>query len=331
MPASEPSTSTRTDDSATLPQEPVKQESLLTVVVALIANALLAAAKTVAGIMTGSASMAAEAAHSWADTGNEIFLLIAERQGKKPRDASHPRGYGRATYVWSLVAAFGLFTAGAVVSLWHGVTELLHGEEGSPSYVTNYVVLAIALALEGSSFFQASRQVHGESQRFGLHPLRFVDQTSNPTLRAVFFEDSAALAGILLAGAGIGLHQLTGNAVWDGIGSIAVGILLGFVAVYLMRRNMQYLIGEGLTDDLRSRVVRRILEHRDIDKVTYLHVEFVGPRRLFVGAAVDLVGDDQEGPLAMRLRGIEDELEGEELIVDAVLTLSRPDEAAIEP
>jgi cation diffusion facilitator family transporter len=275
--------------------------------------------------------MAAEAAHSWADTGNEIFLIIAERQGKKPRDAGHPRGYGRATYVWSLVAAFGLFTAGAVVSLWHGVTELLNGEEGSPSYITNYVVLAIALALEGSSFFQASRQVHGESQRFGLHPLRFVDQTSNPTLRAVFFEDSAALAGIVLAGGGIGLHQLTGNAVWDGIGSIAVGVLLGFVAVYLMRRNMQYLIGEGLTDDLRSRVVRRILEHRDIDRVTYLHVEFVGPRKLFVVAAVDLVGDDQEGPLAMRLRGIEDELEGEELIVDAVLTLSRPDEVAIEP
>jgi len=331
MPSSEPSTAARPDDSSTLPHEPEKQESLLTVVVALVANALLAVAKTVAGVVTGSASMAAEAAHSWADTGNEVFLLIAERQGKKPRDASHPRGYGRATYVWSLVAAFGLFSAGAVVSMWHGVTELLKGEQGAPSYVTNYIVLAVALVLEGSSFFQASRQVHGESQRFGLHPLRFVDQTSNPTLRAVFFEDSAALVGILLAGAGIGLHQLTGNAIWDGIGSIAVGVLLAFVAAYLMRRNMQYLIGEGLTPDLRSRVVRRILEHPDIDRVTYLHVEFVGPRRLFVVAAVDLVGDDSEHALAMRLRGIEDQLEDEQLIEDAVLTLSRPDEVAIQP
>ncbi|MGN6780137.1 MAG: cation diffusion facilitator family transporter [Marmoricola sp.] len=334
MPSSEPATSehdSQRSESSTLPQEPEKQESMVTVVVALVANGLLAAAKTVAAFISGSASMAAEAAHSWADTGNEVFLLIAERKGNKPRDASHPRGYGRATYVWSLVAAFGLFSAGAVVSMWHGVTELLKGEEGNPSYLTNYIVLAIALALEGSSFFQASRQVHGESQRFGLHPLRFVDQTSNPTLRAVFFEDSAALAGILLAGAGIGLHQLTGNAIWDGIGSIAVGVLLAFVAVYLMRRKMQYLVGEGLTDDLRSRVVRRILEHPEIDRVTYLHVEFVGPRKLFVVAAVDLVGDDEEGPLAVRLRGIEDELEGEQLIVDAVLTLSRPDEAAIEP
>jgi divalent metal cation (Fe/Co/Zn/Cd) transporter len=233
--------------------------------------------------------------------------------------------------VWSLVAAFGLFSAGAVVSTWHGLTELLKGEEGSPSYVANYVVLAIAFVLEGSSFFQASRQLRGESRRFGMHPLRFVDETSNPTLRAVFFEDSAALVGILLAGAGIGLHQLTGNAAWDGIGSIAVGVLLAFVAVYLMRRNMQYLLGEGLTPDLQARVVRRILAHRDVDRVTYLHVEFVGPRRLFVVAAVDLVGDDTEQDLARRLRGIEDELEDEQLIVDAVLTLSRPEESAILP
>jgi divalent metal cation (Fe/Co/Zn/Cd) transporter len=98
-----------------------------------------------------------------------------------------------------------------------------------------------------------------------------------------------------------------------------------------MRRNMQYLVGEGLTDDLRARVVRRILSHPDIDRVTYLHVEFVGPRRLFVVAAVDLVGDDNERELAMRLRGIEDQLEDEQLIVDAVLTLSRPDEVAIQP
>lgn len=333
--SSEPSTATEPqksgDTSSTLPDEPVKQESLVTVVVALIANGLLAIAKTVAAVLSGSASMAAEAAHSWSDTGNEIFLLIAERRGNKPRDASHPRGYGRAMYVWSLVAAFGLFSAGAVVSLWHGVTELLHGEEGDPAYLTNYIVLGIAFLLEGASFFQASRQVRGESRRRGLHPLRFIDQTSNPTLRAVFFEDFAALLGLVLAGAGIGMHELTGNPMWDGIGSIAVGLLLAFVAVYLMRRNMQYLIGEGLTPELQSRVVKRILEHHDVEKVTYLHVEFVGPRKLFVVAAIDLIGDDNERDLARRLRSIEDELEQEQLIEDAVLTLSRPDEPAIHP
>src|SRR6476661_4107270 len=202
-------------------------ESLLTVVVALVANGLLAIAKSAAAALTGSAAMVAEAAHSWADTGNEVFLLIAERKGSKPRDEEHPRGYGRATYAWSMIAAFGLFTAGAVVSIWHGVSELLATHEEAPSYLVNYIVLGIAFVLEGISFIQASRQVHGASQRFGMHPLRFVAQTSNPTLRAVFFEDFSALVGILIAAAGIGLHELTGEPAYDAIGSIAIGLLLG--------------------------------------------------------------------------------------------------------
>ena len=304
-------------------------ESTFTVIIALVANGLLAAAKTFAGLVTGSASMMAESAHSWADTGNEVFLLIAEKQGKKPRDESHPRGYGRATYIWSLVAAFGLFSAGAVVSIWHGITELL-AEPTSASFTINYVILGIAFLLEGSSFFQASRQVHGASRRWGMHPMKYVDATSNPTLRAVFFEDFAALLGLVLAGTGIGLHQLTGQAYWDAFGSLAVGVLLGFVAVYLMRRNIQYLIGAG-SPEMRARVLRGMLEHPGIDRVSYLHVEYVGPSRLFVVAAVDLSGDDAEPDLAVRLRDLEREIEDNDLIEDAVLTLSHPDEESLTP
>src|SRR4051794_34885941 len=134
--------------------------SLFTVVVALVANGLLALAKSIAAAITGSAAMVAEAAHSWSDTGNEVFLVLAERRGKRRRDASHPRGYGRATYIWSLVAAFGLFSAGAVVSVWHGVTELF-GEPGNSSYTANYLVLGLAFLFEGTSFLQATRQVRG--------------------------------------------------------------------------------------------------------------------------------------------------------------------------
>jgi cation diffusion facilitator family transporter len=305
-------------------------ESLFTVVVALVANGLLAVAKSVAALITGSASMMAEAAHSWSDTGNEVFLLIAERRGQRPRDDEHPRGYGRATYIWSLVAAFGLFSAGAVVSVWHGVSELL-AEPAETSFTINYIVLAIAFVLEGSSFVQASRQVHGAARRWGLHPLRFVNRTSNATLRAVFFEDFSALLGLLLAGGGIALHDLTGNAVFDALGSIAVGVLLAFVAVFLMRRNMQYLLGQGLTPELRRRVLSSLLEIPAIDRITYLHVEYVGPTRLFVVAAVDLTGDDREPDLARRLRQVETEIEQDDLIEDAVLTLSFPDDAALEP
>lgn len=305
-------------------------ESLVTVVVALVANGLLAVAKTAAAVLTGSASMVAEAAHSWADTGNEVFLLVAERSGARPRDEEHPRGYGRATYVWSLVAAFGLFSAGAVVSIWHGVSELF-GTSEEVSYTINYVVLGVAFVLEGASFVQASRQVHGAAQRWGLHPLRFVSRTSNPTLRAVFFEDFSALLGLLIAGGGIALHQLTGNAVFDAAGSILVGVLLAFVAVFLMRRNMQYLLGEGLPPELRSRVLSGLLAIDEVQRITYLHVEFVGPGKLFVVAAVDLTGDDREPDLAVRLRRVEDRIERDNLIEDAILTLSLPEEPALEP
>ncbi|MDO9456212.1 cation diffusion facilitator family transporter [Nocardioides sp.] len=308
----------------------VKQDSLVTVVVALVANGLLAIAKTAAAALTGSAAMVAEAAHSWSDTGNEVFLLVAERRGSKPRDASHPRGYGRATYTWSLVAAFGLFSAGAVVSVWHGLTELT-AEAGEESFTVNYVVLGIAFLLEGTSFLQATRQVRGAAGRIGLHPLRYVSRTSDPTLRAVFLEDFSALLGILLAGTGIGLHQLTGDPVWDAVGSIAVGVLLGVVAVFLMRRNMEYLVGAGTSPELQDRVLTLLLGHTEVQRVTYLHLEYVGPRRLFVVAAVDLVGDDTEDHLAVRLRRVENDTEKDDLIEDAVLTLSQPDDADLVP
>jgi len=312
------------------PAPPSGGESLLTVLVALAANTVLALAKSVAAFLTGSAAMVAEAAHSWADAGNEVFLLVAERSGSRPRDAEHPRGYGRATYAWSMIAAFGLFTAGAVVSIWHGVTQLT-AESEETSYLVNYVVLGIAFALEGTSFVQASRQVHGASRRFGMHPLRYVAQTSNPTLRAVFFEDFSALLGILIAAAGIGLHQLTGNAVFDAIGSIAIGVLLAFVAVFLIRRNMDYLLGEAPTPEVRSRVIARILEHPQVERLTYLHLEYVGPQRFFVVAAVDLVGDDTEAQLAVRLRAVEGDLEQHPVVEDAVLTLSLPDRPSLTP
>ena len=303
---------------------------MLTVVVALVANTLLALAKSIAAVLTGSAAMVAEAAHSWADTGNEVFLLVAERRGARPRDAEHPRGYGRATYTWSLVAAFGLFSAGAVVSVWHGVTEL-SAEAGEESFTVNYVVLAIAFVLEGTSFLQATRQVHGAAGRIGLHPLRYVSRTSDPTLRAVFFEDLSALIGILLAAGGIALHQATGDPVWDAAASIAIGVLLGVVAVFLMRRNMEYLVGTGTSPELRDRVLGLLLAHPEVQRVTYLHLEYVGPRRMFAVAAVDLVGDDTEDHLAVRLRRVESAIETDDLIEDLVLTLSQPDDADLVP
>jgi cation diffusion facilitator family transporter len=306
-------------------------ESTLTVAIALAANGLLAIAKSAAAVLSGSAAMVAEAAHSWSDTGNEVFLVIAERSGRKPRDAAHPRGYGRQTYIWSLVAAFGLFSAGAMVSIWHGVTELMAPPRESTSFVVNYAILGVAFVLEGTSFLQATRQVHGKARNLGLHPVRYVSRSSDSTLRAVFFEDFSALLGLVIAGAAIGLHQLTGEAAYDACGSIGVGLLLAVVAVFLMRRNMAFLLGQGLSPAMHREVLQTLLDHPEIDRITYLHVEFVGPSRLFVVAAVDLTGDDPESDLALRFRRLEADIERSELIEDAILTPAPPDEPSLDP
>ncbi|GAA2158653.1 cation diffusion facilitator family transporter [Humibacillus xanthopallidus] len=299
-------------------------ESVLTVVVALVANALIAVAKSIVAVITGSASMVAEAAHSWADAGNEIFLLIAERRAAKPRDAGHPFGYGREAYVWSMFAAFGLFGAGAVVSVWHGITALGH-EEPETSYFWAYAVLAIAFVLESVSFVQATRQTRAEARRLGLRPLKFIANTSNPTLRAVFAEDAAALVGLVIAGLGIFLHQITGNAVYDAIGSILVGLLLGVVAIFLIGRNRDFLVGETVRPELWRRAYDELHESGEVERVTFLHLEFVGPSKVFLVAAVDLTGDETETQVASRLAELGRRLERSELIERAMITLSRSD------
>lgn len=302
--------------------------TLLTVVIAFTANTLVAAAKSVAAALTGSASMTAEAAHSWADTGNQVFLFMAERRSQRPRDKDHPMGYGREAYVWSMFAAFGLFTAGAVVSIMHGIQELITPEPAS-DFLVAYVVLAMAFILEGVSFVQAFRQTRKAARELERHTLEQVLISSDPTLRAVFAEDAAALVGLVVAFAGVFLHQVTGSPVPDAVGSIVVGILLAVVAVVLIDRNRRFLVGQGVTPDIERSMVRRVLDHPDIARLTYLHLEFVGPRKLYLVAAVDLVGDHPEHEVAVVLRRLERELEDHETVEEAVLTLATPDEAAL--
>ena len=316
--------------SSTPSASPAKPESTVTVIVAFLANLLIAVAKTVAAFLTGSASMVAESAHSWADTGNEVFLFIADKRGVKRRDDAHPLGYGKETYVWSMFAAFGLFTVGAVVSIQHGISQLT-AEEEAENYLINYVVLAIAFVLEGTSFLQAFRQARGSARERGAPTLRFVLRSSNSTLRAVFAEDAAALVGLLMAFLGIFLHQITGSAVFDAIGSIAVGVLLGVVALVLVDRNRRFLVGESPSDELESTVLERLLARPEIARVTYLHTEFVGPGRLYLVAAVDMTGNDREEHVAVALRRVERELEDHDAVEEAVLTLSTPDEPSLTP
>lgn len=304
--------------------------SMLTVLVALGANLLIAIAKTVAAALTGAASMVAEAAHSWADTGNEIFLYVAARRSVKPADAGHPIGYGREAYVWSLFAAFGLFVVGAGVSIMHGVQELFDPEPAD-RFGISYAVLAIAFVLEGVSFLQAMRQSRREATASHRDLLDHVMSTSDPTLRAVFFEDAAALIGLVIAFVGILLHQITGSAAPDAVGSILVGLLLAVVAFVLIRQNRRFLIGVAVEPEVRAAALQRLLAHPAIAQITYLHIEYVGPGRVFVVAAVDLAGDTAEHEVAATLNEIEDEVASSARVAWAVLTLSRPGAAPLDP
>lgn len=301
----------------------------MTVVIAFIANILVAIAKSVAALVTGSASMVAEAAHSWADAGNEIFLLIADRRSARPKDSRHPLGFGREAYVWSMFAAVGIFTAGAVFSIMHGLQEL-----SDPAPVESpgiaYLVLGLAFLIEGSSFTQAVVQARRKARAQGTSTFDLVLRTSNTTLRAVVAEDFAALIGLVAAAAGIYLHQITGDARWDAIGSIVIGVLLGVVALVLIDRNRLFLVGASSTPEIRSQVGRALQGHAEIERVTYLHLEYIGPDRLFLVAEVDLEGNDPEEDVARQMRRLERELEANEAIETAVLSLSVSDEASLE-
>lgn len=298
--------------------------SFLTVLIALAANVAVAIAKTVATVLTGSASMTAEAAHSWADSGNEVFLLIAERRSARPPDELHPLGYGRDVYVWSLFAAVGLFTVGAAVSIQHGITTLTTDEPSENSLIA-YIVIAISFVLEGTSFIRSIRQLRGTAAEAEQDVLQHVLATSDPTVRAVFFEDAAALVGLVIAAAGILLHQLTGSAVWDAVGSIAIGVLLGVIAVFLIQLNRRFLIGQVPSPRVVEALLRLLADEREVASVSYLHIEFVGPSRVFLVAAVDLEGDRPEHEAAVRLAQVARSIERNEHVVRSVLTLSEPD------
>src|SRR5579862_3652537 len=297
--------------------------STRTVLIAFSVNLLVATAKSVAAVVTGSASVLAEAAHSWADTGNEVFLLVANRRSRRPPDDLHPLGHGREAYVWSLLAALGLFVAGAAVSVTHGIQELLRPAPAT-DFVVGYVVLAVSFPLEGISFLQSVRQAKPAAAL-----IEQVMATSDPTLRAVFAEDSAALVGLVIAAAGLAAHQATGSSTPDAVGSILVGLLLAVVAATLINRNRQFLVGEQADPRIRAAALRSLLEMPEVARVTYLRLEIVGPQMVSVIGDVDLEGDDTEPNLAIRLRALEASISASPAVAGAVFSLSAPDEPSL--
>ncbi|MFG2332134.1 cation diffusion facilitator family transporter [Streptomyces sp. NPDC048604] len=261
-------------------------ESAFTVIVAAAANLGIAAAKAVAGVVSGSSAMLSEAAHSVADTVTEVMLLTALKRSARPADEDHPLGYANERYVWALLASVATFVGGAVFSLYDGIRTLAYGEElGDP--LVSYVVLAVAFVLEGFSLRTAVRQVRGEAERARTPFARYLRRTPDTTVKAVVMEDSAALSGLMLAAGGLLGSELTGWDGWDGIASILIGVLLVYVAWVLGRSNAELLIGRPLPVPMREGIRAELLSVPHIVDVLELTTLIQGPDEFLVAAKVD--------------------------------------------
>ena len=263
-------------------------ESRKTVLVALSANALIALAKLFAGLATGSAGILAEAAHSVADTTNQAFLLLSIALGKREPTAARPFGYGQERYLWTFMAAVGMFLAGSIFAIGFGAYELLRGEGETEGFEIAYAVLAIAAVAEGTSWLRALRQTKAEAKEAGKPTFAYARESRDPNVKMVLFEDSAALIGIAIATIGIALNEITGATFWDPLASVLIGLLLVTVAVTMGRDAKHLLIGSAARPEERKRLEEVIEGHPEIVAVNELLTMVLGPKALLVAARVDL-------------------------------------------
>jgi cation diffusion facilitator family transporter len=280
----------RQTSSRSLARDRASGETKKTVVIALVANALIAVTKLAGGLLSGSTALLAEAAHSLADTTNQGFLLVSLRLGGRQPTEDQPFGYGHERFLWTFMAAVGMFLAGAVFAIGYGVIELLKGGEEPDSFgfTVSWITLAISLAAEGTSWVRAMRQTRGEAREAGKPVFRYARESRDPNVKMVLFEDTVALAGILIAGLGIGLDQLTGATVFDPAASVAIGLLLVFVAIWMARDTGHLLIGAAALPEEREAMERIIERHEHVVEVKELLTMALGPNALLVAARVDL-------------------------------------------
>jgi cation diffusion facilitator family transporter len=262
--------------------------STLTVLLALAANLGIAILKALAGLLTGSAALLSEAAHSVGDTVTELLLLTALRRSRRPADRRHPFGYGKERFFWSLLAAVGILISGAAFSFYQGYRTVSgHGGEQSRDAWVGYLVLALSAVLEGISFSQGVRQLRAESARMGQTWRTYLRIPRDPTVKTVVLEDSAALIGILLAFAGLALHEATGSARWDGVAALAIGALLVVVAYQLAQTSKGLLIGQQANIKLVRAIRVRLAEQPEVEKVVDILTMIVGSDSILLCARLD--------------------------------------------
>jgi cation diffusion facilitator family transporter len=266
------------------------------VVAALLANLGIAVAKFVAFLLTGSGSMLAESVHSVADSGNQGLLLFGGRRAARAATPTHPFGYGRERYFWSFVVALILFSIGGMFAIYEGVEKLRHPHEIESAGIAIGVLVA-AIAMESFSFRTAiveSNKVRGDASW-----ATFVRRSKQPELPVVLLEDLGALLGLVFALAAVSLAVITDDTMWDGIGTLGIGVLLVLIAIFLAVEMKSLLIGESASDTDQRAICAAIASDRDVRSVIHLRTQHLGPDELLVAAKVDLDRDlDIEGVAA---------------------------------
>ena len=253
--------------------------------VALFANLVVAAAKLVAGLITGSAALLAEAAHSTADSVNELLLGLSLKRGRRPSDAVHPLGHGGARFLWAFIATIASFLIGGCLSIALAVRELLVGT-AVERYLVAWVVLAVAFAAEGTSLLQSLTQARREAALWDGSTVDFLRHTSEPTLRAIVVEDAAALIGLGLAAVGLLLHEFAGLKNADAIAALLIGLLLAATAFGLARPLADLLIGRSMLPARLERVYAIIEGSPSIDEVLSVQAVYGAPQEVIVAAKV---------------------------------------------
>ncbi|WP_240203139.1 cation diffusion facilitator family transporter [Streptomyces actuosus] len=265
--------------------------------VALGANLVIAAAKAVGGLLAHSPALLSEAAHSVADSLNEVFLLAALRRSRRPADRRHPFGYGKERFFWSLLAAVGIFVMGGCFSFYQGVTALRGGaDEDFSGYVIGLTVLGVAFLAEGISLVRALHQVRRSEGSGGLR---------DPALRTVVAEDGTAVCGVALAAVGMALHMVTGQVAYEAAASLAIGVLLVYVAYRLGLEARDQLIGVAADPEDDDRIRSVLGAQPEIDSVEALFTMKTGMDSALVAARIDLVpglDSEQVEEVAVRIK-----------------------------
>jgi cation diffusion facilitator family transporter len=309
--------------------KPAERESTIVILAALAANLGIAIAKFVAAGISGSSAMLTEGIHSLVDSGNQVLLLWGQHRAKRPADAIHPFGYGRELYFWSFVVAIMIFAVGAIVSIYEGWLHIVEPEPLLDPTI-NYAVLGIAFVLEGTSWALAVRAFARTKGDLGWWPA--VRQSKDPGGFVVLFEDSAAMVGLLVAAAGVWASHHWQDARFDGVASIAIGLVLGLVATLLARESKGLLIGERADPQVVERIRAIVSANPRITGVNHVRTIHVGPVNVFVAISADFDDTLTMGDAETLIEGLEHELKTAEPSLSSIyIRPEKREDAVVEP